>query len=167
MNHEETLTKLADSLTSIAKMLPRVDMHLNLYPSELLKENVEELYALLIKFYQRALRWYSAGPLKHLMKSFTRPYNLEFADIVAQVNVRARLVDDFAVAMAHRELRALHNLVHETYEAQKGLRCDFNKIWPALASIQSVQSITSKQIQNMQDAMTCMCSSQTCQFYMS
>lgn len=155
INHEETLTKLAESLASIAETLPRMDIHLSLYPTAMMKRNVEELYALLIKFYHRTLRWYSAGPLKHLVKSLTRPYSLEFADILRQMDTRARLIDSLAIAMAHDELRAMFNLLSGGLEEQKRFRDEFANIWPTLAQMQDAQSQTGKQIESVRELIIC------------
>jgi hypothetical protein len=112
-----------------------------------MRRNVEELYALLIKFYHRTLRWYSAGPLKHLVKSLTRPHSLEFADIVAQIETRARFIDKWAVAMAHDELRTMLQLVKGGLEEQKRFRTELERILPVLSSIHGEQHQTGKQVE--------------------
>ena len=130
-------------------------MHLNLYPNPTMRRNVEELYSLLIKFYHRTLRWYSAGPLKHLVQSFIKPYSLEFADILAQMNTRARSIDSLAVAMGHQELRAVFQLIKGGLEEQIRFRSEFEKIWPTLTNIQRVQGQTGKRIEDIQQLIIC------------
>lgn len=113
-------------------------------------------YALLLLFYQRALRWYSAGRFMHAVKSLSKPYRLEFADIVEQMNERARSIERLGAAMAHNELRTMYQLVGQCLDEQKHLRHEQSKIAPALDHIQVLQNQTGSLLQNMENLMICM-----------
>lgn len=146
----------------IADVLPRVNVHLELYPTAAMKRNLDELYMLLIEFYRRTLDWYSAGPLKHVVRSFTAPYSLRFADIVAQMKAKASFIDDLTTTMAYSELRAMHELLQSSSGEQKRLRNDFDRFAAVLLSVQDAQSQTGKQIESMQQMIIGVFSSRAC-----
>ncbi|KAF2770958.1 hypothetical protein EJ03DRAFT_326027 [Teratosphaeria nubilosa] len=107
MNFDELVTELAKALSKIAEVLPRTDIHLELYPTDSMKTAVTEIYAHIIIFYQRALRWYEASPLKRMVGVIVKPYKLHFEDIVKEINWRARSIDLLADALAQKEIREI------------------------------------------------------------
>lgn len=73
-----------------------------------MKSAVAQVYAHIIKFFYKAMTWYSEGSLKHIISSIYRPYELQFADVVDDIARYSREVDQLAFAEAQAELRQMH-----------------------------------------------------------
>ncbi|KAL9089774.1 MAG: hypothetical protein Q9165_005568 [Trypethelium subeluteriae] len=161
LNHEELVTELAKALARISDTLPRTQLHLVLYPTAEMKRAVEELYALLISFYQRALRWYQATKLRHVTRALLKPYRLEFGDLVERINSQARSIESLAITMAHQEIRSIYTLVQECLSGQKALRLEQNKVTPMMADAQQLQTQTLQLLISMQQMLLCKCTTAT------
>ena len=162
MNHEQLIAELAKSMSRIASALPRVDVHLHLYPTEAMKCAVEDLYALLISFYQRALRWYEARPIKRAIRTIIKPYPLQFQDIVEGIQNRVREVESQAIAMAHKEIREVYVLVKECCTAQNMMRAEQSAVHSErgqLAStmhgIEESKLQTNARLRDLEQLLTC------------
>jgi hypothetical protein len=108
------VAELSKALCLIATALPRVEAQLNLYQTAEMRAYVEKLYAEIIQFYQRALKWYDGGKLKHLVGSFIGPYALRFQDLVCRINESARNIEIMAAVYAQLELRDLLTLTQSS-----------------------------------------------------
>lgn len=62
------------------------------------------------------------------------------------METRARSIDNWAVAMAHDELRTMLQLVKGGLEEQKRLRTELERVLPVLSSIHGEQHRTEKQV---------------------
>ncbi|KAK8075800.1 hypothetical protein PG997_010463 [Apiospora hydei] len=107
-NHESVMALLAKALSRIADILPRVEFYTVLYPTERIKLAVEELYAQLLEFFDRAMEWCQEGMLLHFWHSFTRPPALHYADILERMDEISRRIDQLAVSGSQAEIRAIH-----------------------------------------------------------
>ena len=65
------------------------------------------LYAHLIKFATRAVKWYREPRLLHVITSITRPYVLRFKDIVDDIQDTIRQIDRVALGMSQAEQRQI------------------------------------------------------------
>ncbi|KAL9112820.1 MAG: hypothetical protein Q9227_002897 [Pyrenula ochraceoflavens] len=155
LNHEELVTELSKALANVCNTLPRTQLHLVLYPSERMKRAVEELYALLICFYQRALRWYEKNRLKHVVQALIRPFRLAFGDLVERINSQARAIESLAITMAHQEIRSIYVLVQECMSEQKHLGLNHRNVERRVNDVQQVQDQTLKLLVNMQQMLIC------------
>jgi hypothetical protein len=72
LNHEELISRLAEALVLIGDALPRAKLKLELYGTEPMLQAVSQLYAQIMRFSQRAIKWYSEGRIKHLYHSITQ-----------------------------------------------------------------------------------------------
>ena len=72
LNHEEMISRLAKAYILIADALPRAKLKLELYSTAAMSDAVAQLYAQIMRFSQRAMTWYTDGPLKHFYKSITQ-----------------------------------------------------------------------------------------------
>ncbi|KAI1298944.1 hypothetical protein F5Y03DRAFT_386486 [Xylaria venustula] len=113
LNHEELVKNLAKACARIAESLPRGDLGLILYPTSAMREAVARLYALLMKFLLRALRWYRHGRVVHLLSSIANPWGLEFEQELGDVERQARVVDELAQSASRAELREAHFQIHQ------------------------------------------------------
>lgn len=139
MNHEELTSELAKALSKIADVLPRVEFDLILYPVDDMKHKMEDLYAHIIRFYQRALKWYEASKAKHALLSVVKLYKLHFEDILQSITDRARSIDQFAVAMAHGETRRIYHLVKQCLDEQRLLGAEHQQTHDTIISIEQAQ----------------------------
>lgn len=112
LNHEELLVELAKAISRIADVLPRTELHAGLYPTERIQQAVSMVYAKIIEFSIRAIRWYKKSKLKHCISSIVKPFSLSFKDIIDDISERSRRVDELASAAAKAEIRDLRINVH-------------------------------------------------------
>jgi hypothetical protein len=78
-----------------------------------MKEALSEIYQSILTFLMRALEWYEEGPLKRAIHSITRPAELRYADLVEDVSVATRRIENLAVAGHQAEQRDMHLLLIE------------------------------------------------------
>ena len=114
MNHEELTKQIAKAFCRIAEILPRTDLVLILYPTNLMRDGVAHLYAQIIKFLQKAVTWYKKGKLAHAWGSIAKPWALNFHDNVEDIKALSQRVDELASTAEKAELRDVHREVLET-----------------------------------------------------
>ncbi|KAF3105378.1 hypothetical protein TWF102_002300 [Orbilia oligospora] len=111
MNHEELVVQLAKGITKIAVALPRMELRAILYPTAQMKHLIQTLYAHIIKFLMRAVKWYQQPTWKRAVSSITEPFALHFKDILEDISEQSRQIDQLAVAASQAELRDMHLMV--------------------------------------------------------
>ncbi|KAF3228106.1 hypothetical protein TWF192_007917 [Orbilia oligospora] len=111
MNHEELVIQLAKGITKIADALPRMELRAILYPTAQMKHLIQTLYAHIIKFLLRAVKWYQQPTWKRAVSSITEPFALHFKDILEDISEQSRQIDQLAVAASQAELRDMHIMV--------------------------------------------------------
>ena len=109
MNQEELITQLSKALSTIADALPRANINAMLYPTETMKHALAMLYARIIKFFYRAMKWYQEGKLKHIYTSITRPASLRFKDLLDDITEYSSRVESEASISARAEQRDMHS----------------------------------------------------------
>ena len=107
-NHENTICLLSKALSQIASSLPRVELAMILYPTERMRVAVGNLYANLIRFFIRAHEWCSEGSLRHMLHSITRPVELRYKDLLADIADDSREIDQLALWGSHVETREIN-----------------------------------------------------------
>ncbi|KAH8588667.1 hypothetical protein B0O99DRAFT_600563 [Bisporella sp. PMI_857] len=75
---------------------------------------VTKLYAHIIHFMVRTLRWYQKSKAKRAIGALFKPSALNFQDNLTEVNELSRDVDEIATTAAQAELRAVHVGVMDT-----------------------------------------------------
>ncbi|KAH7142221.1 hypothetical protein EDB81DRAFT_948357 [Dactylonectria macrodidyma] len=111
LNHEATISTLADGLTQVATALPRTGLSLILYPTPRMKRAVAQLYAHIIKFLLRAKSWYEEHWLKHVWHSLSRPVELRFTGLLSDIESLSVAVDNLAAHGSRAEQREMHQKV--------------------------------------------------------
>ncbi|KAI0892763.1 hypothetical protein F4806DRAFT_478076 [Annulohypoxylon nitens] len=96
VNHDKTITKLAEGLSQIAEELPRVELLSQLYPTDKMKTSIAELNAYILRFLIRAHDWYQQGTWKHIVHSITQPSELRYDDILKAISQRTAGIRDLA-----------------------------------------------------------------------
>ncbi|KAF2997547.1 hypothetical protein E8E13_000111 [Curvularia kusanoi] len=112
-NHEESVRQLSKALCQFADCLPRQELKLVLYPSSQMQRAVAKLYAKLINFMIRVMRWYQKSRPKRAIGAVFKPFALDFEEELNEVNELSRSVDEIASAAAQAEIRAVHAKVDE------------------------------------------------------
>jgi len=92
----------------MADALPNAELRNVLYPTEPMKQAVAVLYSQILEILQRAAEWYRGGKIKHLLGSIARPWSLHFSDLVDDISVTARKVDELAIGASMAEQRDMH-----------------------------------------------------------
>jgi hypothetical protein len=119
MNHEATISALAKGLCRIGDSLPRVQLAVVMYPTPTMKRAVAELYAYIIKFLIRAQDWHQENWIKHAWHSISRPVELRYNDLLAEIQMRSQMVHDLTIAGSQAEQRVMHQKLDEM--SQKGI----------------------------------------------
>jgi hypothetical protein len=93
--------------------LPTANVKTILYPTDQIKAAVSTLYAHIITFMERALKWYNQGKFKHIISAVFNPFPLTFQDLLDQIGSCSQTVDQLAVSASQAEMRDMHFLLLE------------------------------------------------------
>lgn len=105
INHEEMTKEIAKAYSMIADLLPRTDFTLIHYPTAAMKGAIAQLYAHIILFTSRAIRWYKKGKISHAVSAVARPWALSWKDSVDAIAEQSHRVGSLARLAAQAELR--------------------------------------------------------------
>jgi hypothetical protein len=115
VNHEKTVSKLAEALSRIADNLPRVKLAAELYPTRRMQAAVAELNAYVVRFLIRARGWYLQSTWKHLLHSVTQPPELLYDDLLNHITRCSEAVRELAVSGQQVEFRHMHSKIDEVH----------------------------------------------------
>jgi hypothetical protein len=115
------VTELSKALSQIGTALPRVEIQLGLYRTDSMKIQVELLYAVIIQFYQRALKWYRSGKFRHVLAAFAKPYSLQFKDLRDKIKEYSRNIEKEAALCAQIELKNVSMYVQSNSDASSNI----------------------------------------------
>ncbi|KAK8043795.1 hypothetical protein PG994_012633 [Apiospora phragmitis] len=124
VSHAGLVKNLAKACSCIADALPRADLGLILYPTPAIREAVARLYAAIVKFALRALRWYQQGRLMHIASAIASPWALGFEEELAEIERNSKSVEELAQSAARAELRELRFQVHQSRSDQQQARTE-------------------------------------------
>ncbi|KAJ0115777.1 hypothetical protein J7T55_010600 [Diaporthe amygdali] len=113
LNHEELLSEISKAIANLADVLPRTELHSILYPTARMQEAVSLLYAKIIEFVVKAIKWCKKGKARHAIAAIAHPFELKFKAIIDEITKRSRAVDELANAASKAEIRDLHFTVHQ------------------------------------------------------
>ena len=120
MNYENLLKAVAKTFSQIADVLPRTELHLRLYTTPRMLSDIAQIYASIIQFVCRATEWYSKNRLQRSLSAIIKPFEIGFKDIVDEIGVYSRRVDEHANAAMKAELRDLHIAMMEMKASNNG-----------------------------------------------
>ncbi|TLS27549.1 hypothetical protein PpBr36_05391 [Pyricularia pennisetigena] len=142
VNHAGKVKNLAKACCRTAEALPRADLGLILYPTPAMQEAVAQLYAAIIKFALRALRWYQQGRLMHLATAIASPWALSFEEELFEIERNSKSVEELAQSAARAELRELRFQVHQGRSDQQQARAELLQLKnaPAQLAMKSLQA---------------------------
>jgi hypothetical protein len=75
LNYEELISRLSEAFVQIADALPRAKLKLELYGTENMLAAVAQLYAQIMRFSERAIKWYTDSKIKHIYHSIAHVCN--------------------------------------------------------------------------------------------
>ncbi|KAF2093915.1 hypothetical protein NA57DRAFT_61131 [Rhizodiscina lignyota] len=107
LNHEELLAEVSKAVSRIADVLPRAELHINLYPTPRMKEAIAVLYAKIIKFVQSAISYYKKDRISKSFTAVVKPFALSFKGAVEEITECSKRVDELANSASKAELRDL------------------------------------------------------------
>lgn len=113
VNHDELLLELSKAVSNIANVLPRVDLHAVLYPTDRMRKAVSELHVKILEFVQAAMTYYKSGSIKKTFTAAIKPFPLSFKQNLEDIGEASRQVDDLANAALKAEIRDLHLQVRQ------------------------------------------------------
>ena len=122
MNYDTTIASLAKGMVEIADELPRIELTARLYASQNMKCAVTNLYAYIIQFSLRAFDWYRENSFWHLIHSFSRPFEVRYKDLIAQIKRQSTIIDRLAVLGQQTEQRKISRKL-EAVEIAISLLC--------------------------------------------
>ncbi|KAK6527283.1 hypothetical protein TWF281_010471 [Arthrobotrys megalospora] len=111
INHEELVVQFAKGISKIADALPHTELRSILYPTKHMQQSIQVLYAHIISFLTRAMKWYQQPSWKRAVSSITEPYALRFKDILEDIAEQSRRIDQLALAASQAELRDMHRII--------------------------------------------------------
>ncbi|KAI1751150.1 hypothetical protein F4782DRAFT_547751 [Xylaria castorea] len=111
VEHERTATTIVTALCDISDSLPSVELSLALYPTSVMKHLVSMLYAHIMRFLIRALKYYEESSLMRVVHSITRPAALRYDDLIRLIRRDEEMVRRHAATSSQAEIRAVHNSI--------------------------------------------------------
>jgi len=91
-----------------------------IFPTDQIKHAISQLYAYVLKFMIRAMKWYAEGKVKHFIIAVFRPASLRFKDLLENIESCAQSVDQLAVGASQAEQRSMHLLLQEIRRTMTG-----------------------------------------------
>lgn len=117
LNHEELLSEISKAISNLAEVLPRTELHSILYPTARMQEAVSLLYAKIMEFVVKAIKWCKKGKAMHAIAAIAHPFELKFKSIIEEITRRSRVVDEVANAASKAEIRGLTLEVHQLHKS--------------------------------------------------
>lgn len=99
------------ALCEISECLPSVELVLALYPTAVIKHAASMLYAHILRFLVRALKYYEESRLIRAIHSITRPAALRYQDLISLIRRDAETVRKHAAVSSQAEIRAIHDRI--------------------------------------------------------
>lgn len=108
VEHENICTTIVVALCDVADSLPRVELAAALYPTDIMRQAIAQLYAHIVRFLIRALKWFEEGKLAHAIHSITKPASLRYADIIKEIQRETQSITNQAISSSQAEQRDMH-----------------------------------------------------------
>lgn len=119
VEHEEKSKQICKAVVEIAIILPRADILLDLYRTPRMLEVMARLYAKIMQFLMKVIKWYKRPPIKHAIDAVFKPWPLSYKDIKDEIMELSGQVDDLASVGSKTETRNLHLVALRTEQNVK------------------------------------------------
>lgn len=107
LNHAELVSELSKALAKVGEVLPRAQIDATLYNTPWMKDAMSRLYAYILLFLQRAVKWYTMGSARRAVSSILNPYSSSFKDTIDEIKKCTESVDAIASTSGRAEIRGL------------------------------------------------------------
>jgi hypothetical protein len=108
LSHETITTQICQALQDISDVLPRMELHLKLYPTERMQENMARLYAHMLLFLRQAVKWFSHNSARRVLSAVFQPFELKHKGLIDGIRTCAGAIDQEASASSKAEIRGSH-----------------------------------------------------------
>ncbi|KAK3325263.1 hypothetical protein B0H66DRAFT_599433 [Apodospora peruviana] len=98
LNHETLNTNISRALEDIANVLPRMELHAKLYPTERMKDSMARLYAHMLLFLRQTVKWFSRHSVGRATSLIISPFEIKYKGLVDRIRTCANAIDDEADA---------------------------------------------------------------------
>lgn len=122
VNHQNLLSTFADALCQIADILPRAELSIKVFSTSNIKQIVVPLYTSILKFLMRALRWYQESRPMRAIYATTRPTELCYNDIIAEISSLSQRLSELTQVSGLAEIRDMHTRLRLVHSDAAGLR---------------------------------------------
>ncbi|THY57662.1 hypothetical protein D6C97_04664 [Aureobasidium pullulans] len=123
VNHSELLTKFATAFSEIGEALNSALCSARLYGTADMQTHISELYLQIMRFLEKAVKWYSQNTFERVLSSMGRPWALSWKENVDSIHASVARVKDRSQTAMYAELRDTHISVQNTerYVQKSGL----------------------------------------------
>ncbi|OPB41405.1 hypothetical protein A0O28_0081240 [Trichoderma guizhouense] len=119
INHHNLLSQLCTGLNTIAHVISRTQLITQLYPTQQIRQIIVVIYAHILKFLLRALRWYRESKMTHMLQAIARPTKLRYDDLLATLSSLSDTMSKIALDSSHAEQRDMHTSIAQIMHEQK------------------------------------------------
>jgi hypothetical protein len=107
LNHGRLVSEFSNALATIGDALSQAKVNAELFQTDAIRDAVAQLYAQVLQFFRKAMRWYNRSPVGRAFSAIFSPYELEYQDIAEQIKTSAQAVNNLASAGSRAEIRDL------------------------------------------------------------
>lgn len=137
LNHAQLVSELSKALTKVGEVLPRAQIDATLYDTPWMRDAISRLYAYIMLFLQKAVKWYTMGSRRRALSSILNPYSSSFKEVVDEIKNSAKTVDSIARTSGRAEIRGLTRGLEGQAET---LRLSDRKLYEMQARINLLQA---------------------------
>ncbi|THY91877.1 hypothetical protein D6C92_06090 [Aureobasidium pullulans] len=127
VNHSELLTKFATAFSEIGEALESALCSARLYGTVDMQTHISELYLQIMRFLEKAVKWYSQNTFKRVVSSMGRPWALSWKDNVDNIHALVAKVKDKSQTAMYAELRDTHVSVQNTELSVRNVEISVNQ----------------------------------------
>ncbi|KAK4061555.1 uncharacterized protein Triagg1_10264 [Trichoderma aggressivum f. europaeum] len=118
-DHDDLLSQLYGGLNDIAHIISRTEIIIQLYPTQQIKQVVVAIYARILEFLLRVLRWYRESKMTHLRHALTKHMEHQYGDLLATISSLSDTMCKMALDSSHAEQRDMHKRIAQIMHEQK------------------------------------------------
>ncbi|KAL7957135.1 hypothetical protein V8C34DRAFT_191020 [Trichoderma compactum] len=135
MDHQKILSQLCTGLNGIALTISRTEIIIRLYPTQQIKKVIVAIYAHILQFLLRVLRWYRESKMTHVLQAITRPTELRYGDLLATISSLSDAMSKMALDSSHAEQRDMHTRIAQILHEQKLTRESITELMTAVSDL--------------------------------
>lgn len=104
MEEPRHISEFSKAMVEVAQVLPRAQLHSEIYQTDRMKQVVTHLYAQILVFLCQVLKWHRRKPFL----SIINPFDVKFKGVLEEVRQCATAMDEVASSAERAEIRGLH-----------------------------------------------------------